>query len=153
MFYGVWHAHWILIVKVKNNLRSNLTAFGQAATQNITTMKGLEKRIIPTLLALLFAGALLTSASTTSSKHIEPTIDDDFSYMEEVEDLVEDYFDSIQIEDEEASVESIKIYDENGDLIIEENITDTMSEEILKLMRQSDFLTEYDNTTYYRLNS
>jgi len=116
-------------------------------------MKGLEKRIIPALFALLFAGALLTSASTTSSKHIEPTIEDDFSYMEEVEDLVEDYFDSILIEDEDSTVESIKIYDSNGNLVIEESITDTMSEETLKLIRQSDFLTEYDNTTYYRLNS
>lgn len=141
------------VVKVKNNLRSNLPAFGQAVTQNTTTMKGLEKRIIPALFALLFAGALLTSASTTSSKHIEPTIEDDFSYMEEVEDLVEDYFDSILIEDEDSTVESIKIYDSNGNLVIEESITDTMSEETLKLIRQSDFLTEYDNTTYYRLNS
>jgi hypothetical protein len=142
-----------MIVKVKNNLRSNLYAFGRALTQNTITMKGLEKRIIPTLLALLFAGALLTSASTTSSKHIKATIEEDFYYMEEVEDFVDDYFDSIQIEDEDSSVESIKIYNENGDLIIEENITDTLSKELLKLMRQSDFLTEYDNTTYYRLNS
>lgn len=116
-------------------------------------MKGLEKRIIPALFALLFAGALLTSASATSSKHIEPTIEEDFSYMEEVEDFVDDYFDSILIEDVDLAIEWIKIYNKNGDLVIEENISNTTSEEILKLLRQSDFLTEYDNTTYYRLNS
>lgn len=116
-------------------------------------MKGLEKRIIPALFALLFAGALLTSASTTSSKDIEPSIEEDFSYMEEVEDFVDDYFDSIQLEDEDLAVEWIKIYNQNGELVIEENISNTTSEEILKLVRQSDFLTEYDNTTYYRLNS
>jgi len=149
-----WHAHWIEGVKVKNNLRSNLSAFGQAVTQNTTTMKGLEKRIIPTLLALLFAGALLTSAGATSSNHIKSTIEDDYSYLEQVEDYVDEYIDSMILEkDNEVVVESIKIYDADGALLIEENLGGNMSKETLKLMRQSDFLTEYENTTYYRLNS
>ncbi len=116
-------------------------------------MKG-QKRNISALFALLLAGVLLTSARANSKNIIESSFDEDFSYLEEVEEYVDNWIEEYTSDDfEEDAIESVKIYDEDGELIHEEDLDEELSEEVLRLIRQSDYLTEYDNTTYYRLNS
>ena len=110
------------------------------------------------LVALLMAGMVLTSATAKSPESIsEPAaiieFEDDLSYMDEIEEYVEEYIESM-VEAEEDEPNIIKIYDENGVLVLEENITENeLSEEATRLIRQAEYLTEYDDTTYYRLNS
>ena len=121
-------------------------------------MKTLGQKSIAALCALLVAGLVLTTANAKSPEIIsEPEaaieFEDDFSYMEEVEEYVDEYLEAMKdIATEEPNV--IKVYDENGELVLEENISDSeLSDEATRLIRQSEFLTEYDDTTYYRLNS
>lgn len=122
-------------------------------------MKTLGQKNLAALCALLLAGMVLTSVNAKSPEIIsqpESTViefEDDLSYMEEVEEYVDAYLESMmEIDANEPDV--IKIYDENGDLILEENLSERdLSEEATRLIRQSEFLTEYDDTTYYRLNS
>lgn len=120
-------------------------------------MKILGQKNIWALVALLLAGTVISSARTTSPEVIvqpETTVEfeDDFSYMEEVEQYVDDYFESMEYEEDQPSV--IKVYDENGELVLIEDTSDNeLSEEAIRLIRQSEFLTEYDDTSYYRLNS
>ncbi len=116
-------------------------------------MKGLEKRNIAALFALLLVGAILTSTRANSTDFNEPFFDEDNSYLEQVEDYVDDYMESIVSDDIDDEAEVVKIFGEDGELILQEELGDDMSEEMIKLIRQSDFLTEYENTTYYRLNS
>ena len=113
------------------------------------------------LVALLLAGTVLTSATTKSPEIIsEPAaveasieFEDDLSYMDDIEEYVEEYIESM-LEEVEDTPGVVKIYDENGELILEENLSENdLSEEATRLMRQSEYLTEYDDTTYYRLNS
>lgn len=120
-------------------------------------MKILGHKNIWALVALLLAGTVISSARTTPSEVLvqpETTLEfeDDFSYMEDVEEYVDDYFESMEFEESQPSV--IKVYDENGELVLIEDTSDNeLSEEAIRLIRQSEFLTEYDDTTYYRLNS
>lgn len=125
-------------------------------------MKTIGQKYSVALVALLLAGTVLTSATTKSPEIIsEPEaveasieFEDDLSYMEDIEEYVDEYIDSMMAEEEQYTPETIKIYDENGELILEENISENdLSEEATRLMRQSEYLTEYDDTTYYRLNS
>lgn len=121
-------------------------------------MRIIGQKNISALVALLLAGTVLTSAAASSPEVIsatEPTIEfeDDLSYMEDIQEYVDDYFESLmEIEEEQTNV--IKIYDENGELVLSEDASESeLSEEATRLIRQSEFLTEYDDTSYYRLNS
>ena len=97
-------------------------------------------------------GVILTSTQANSTKNESTSIEEDYSYLEDVSDYVDEYIDSITSEEIDDSEETVKIYGKDGELILEEVLGDDISEETLKLIRQADFLTEYDNTTYYRLN-
>ena len=121
-------------------------------------MKLLGQRNISALCALLLAGTVLTSVTAESPKVItEPAetleFEEDLSYMDDVQEYVDDYLESLMdVEEDDANV--IKIYDENGELVLEEDLSmNELSEDATRLLRQSEFLTEYDDTTYYRLNS
>ena len=120
-------------------------------------MKVLGQKNIWALVALLLAGTVISSARTTSPEVlVQPEtiveFEDDFSYMEDVEEYVDDYFDSFVDEEDQPTV--IKVYDENGELVLIEDTSDNeLSEDAIRLIRQSEFLTEYDDTIYYRLNS
>ena len=119
-------------------------------------MKVLGQKYAVALCALLMAGAVLTSATAKSPEIIAETetvieFEDDMSYLEDIEEYVDEYIESMLAIEEEAP-ETIKIYDANGELVLEENVSD-LSDEATRLMRQSEYLTEYDGTTYYRLNS
>ena len=120
-------------------------------------MKTLGQKSILALCALLLVGTVLTSATATSPEKISQPesvieFEDDLSYMDEIEEYVDEYLESMNVDTEEPNI--IKVYDENGDLVLEENISEReLSDEATRLIRQSEFLTEYDDTTYYRLNS
>ena len=121
-------------------------------------MKLIGQKHIVALCALLLAGTVLTSVTAKSPEVISQPetvleYEEDLSYMDEVQEYVDDYLQTLMdIEEDEANV--IKIYDENGDLVLEEDLSmNELSEEATRLLRQSEFLTEYDDTTYYRLNS
>ena len=125
-------------------------------------MKTLGHKNIWALACLLLAGTIITSASALSPKSTSEApapeailetieVEDDFSYMEDIDAYVDKYLESM-VEEEDASI--VKIYDENGVLILSEDISENeLSEEGIRLLRKAEFLTEYDDTTYYRLNS
>lgn len=123
-------------------------------------MKKLSQKNTWALAALLLAGTIITSASATSPnvsvsepEAIVETMEfeDDFSYMEDVDAYVDHYLESMVGEDE---LSIVKVFDENGALVLSEDISENeLSEEAIRLIRQSEFLTEFDDTTYYRLNS
>ena len=143
--------------KVKNN-KVKLTVRMGRNSKYQTTMKALGQKNIMALCALLMAGMILTSAYAKSPETIsEPAavieFEDDLSYMDEIEEYVDEYLESMMnVDTEEPNI--IKVYDENGDLVLEENVLEReLSDEATRLIRQSEFLTEYDDTTYYRLNS
>ncbi len=120
-------------------------------------MKVLGHKNIWALVALLLAGTVISSARTTSPEVlVQPEaiveFEDDLSYMDDIEEYVEEYLDAMIADEVAPSV--IKVYDENGELVLIEDTSDNeLSEEAIRLIRQSEFLTEYDDTTYYRLNS
>lgn len=120
-------------------------------------MKNLGQRNIAALVALLLAGTVLTSASATSPEIISQPesaleYEDDFSYMEDVQEYVDEYLESMMADQEEPGV--VKVYNEAGELVLIEDLSDNeLSEEAIQLIRRSEYLTEFDDTTYYRLNS
>lgn len=120
-------------------------------------MKKIGRNNIWALVALLLAGMVITSARATSPEVlVQPEsaveFEDDFSYVEEIEEYVDDYLESMVDEANEPSI--IKVYNEHGELVLIEDTSDNeLSEEATRLVRQAEFLTEYDDTIYYRLNS
>lgn len=125
-------------------------------------MKLLGQKNIAALVALLLSGVVLTSADTKSTAPVpqpeisfeeEYNFEEDLAFMEDLDEYVDEYLESFQ-STEEQNPNVIKIYDAEGNLVLEEDISrNDLSEETLQMIRQAEFLTEYDDTTYYRLNS
>lgn len=118
-------------------------------------MKVLGQKYTVALVALLMAGLVLTTATAkspeiTSESEAVIEFEDDLSYMDDIEEYVDEYIESM-VNIEQDAPETIKIYGEDGELILEEKISN-LSDEATRLIRQSEYLTEYDDTTYYRLN-
>lgn len=78
------------------------------------------------------------------------------------EDLnIEAYEPTLVFDEEEGSFEEvnpleiIKVYDSNNELLLEAPITklsQSKNKHLRKLLNASDFLTEFSNTKYYRLD-
>ena len=116
-------------------------------------MKAFRKQNISAFVALLLGIVIITSAQANSPKHLStiPAFEEDLSYVEDVQSFVDDYLGSLTEGDSEAVSRTIKIYNESGDLILEESYVEgNISEVASKMLRQSNFLTEQGSTSLYQ---
>ena len=64
-------------------------------------------------------------------------------------------FDEQGMFEETKPLQVIKVYDSNDELLLEapiRKLQQSKNKHLRKLLNASDFLTEYDNTKYYRLD-
>lgn len=115
-------------------------------------MKNLSKRNISALLALLLAGAILTSAKSNTITNVPESVTlADNHYTEYVDEYVEEYFEDIE-EEVFESQEYVKVYNQNDELVVD-GVRSELGEEQLQILRQADLLTELSGTEYYQLNN
>ena len=123
----------------------------RAETQNNNNMKALQKRNIAAFFAVLLGIVIITSVQANSTKSTVIPFEEDYSYVDDVQAFVDDYMESLTKENGEESNKTIKIYDESGDLILEESYTEgNMSEVALVLLHQSNFLTQQGSASLYQ---
>lgn len=112
-------------------------------------MKNIGQNKIAALVALLLVGSILTSVKAKSLAH-KTTIIEDQSYLEDVQEYVDSYFETVSLEEEQVSI--VKVFDQNGNLVLQGKLGE-LSNDALKIYRQADFLSTIENTCYYQLNS
>jgi hypothetical protein len=114
-------------------------------------MKNIGQNKIAALVALLLVGSILTSVKAKSLEHKTPIIIEDQAYLEDVQEYVDSYFETVSLE-EEAPIDIVKVFDQDGKLVLQGKLGE-LSNDALKIYRQADFLSTVENTCYYQLNS
>mgnify|MGYP001135997690 CR=1 FL=1 len=118
-------------------------------------MKQLNKSKISAVIALMLAGTILASAAKIPTNN-DPIVDKDIylnyddEYLGEIDAMVDQYMEENIVEFE--TVEHIKVYDSNQELVVEGEQGELDSEQ-LKLLRQADLLSELNGTAYYQINN
>ncbi|MBO6660394.1 MAG: hypothetical protein JJ909_02565 [Roseivirga sp.] len=122
-------------------------------------MKKLKNRI-SAVMALMLAGTILASASTTipnnpvnekaNDKKVEEALVYDEAYLEEIDAYVEQYLAENIVQFQE--VDFVKVYDSNQELLVEGEKS-SLGEDQLRLLRQADLLSELNGTAYYQINN
>lgn len=132
-------------------IRLKLTAFGRAVTQNINSnnMKNLGQKNISAFIALFLAITIVTSVDAKSNDSNTPVIEEDLSYLEDVQEYVDAYMEPTPMVFEE-DLQTVKVFDAEGNLVLQGMVSE-LSEEGLRIYRQADYLSSLYNTKYYRL--
>lgn len=132
-------------------IRLKLTAFGRAVTQNINSnnMKNLGQKNISAFIALFLAITIVTSVDAKSNDSNTPVIEEDLSYLEDVQEYVDAYMEPSPMVFEEDP-QTVKVFDAEGNLVLQGMVSE-LSEEGLRIYRQADYLSSLYNTKYYRL--
>ena len=112
-------------------------------------MKNLGQKNICAFIAILLAVTIVTSVDAKSNENEIPMFEEDLSYLEDLQAYVDAELAPKPFE-MEASPEIVKVYDHEGDLVLQGTISE-LSENGLKLVRQADYLSAWNNTKYYRL--
>jgi hypothetical protein len=115
-------------------------------------MKRIGQNKIAALVALLLVGSILTSVKAKSLEHKTPIIIEDQAYLEDVQEYVDSYFETVSVSLEEEPINIVKVFDQDGSLVLQGKLGE-LSDEALKIYRQADFLSAVENTCYYQLNS
>jgi len=117
-------------------------------------MKHLNKSKISAVIALMLAGTILASAASIPTNN-DPIVDKDTyltydeEYLEEIDAMVDQYMEENIVEFQ--TVDYIKVYDSNQELLIEGEQGELDLEQ-LKILRQADLLSEMNGTAYYQIN-
>lgn len=116
-------------------------------------MKKVSKKNISALIALILVGTILTSAKPNNITLEEtPAVSADLSYVDDVEEYVDAYFEELFEEEMNIDEDYIKVFDSNDELLVEGN-RESLNKEELQILRQADLLTEQSGTAYYQLNN
>ena len=116
-------------------------------------MKTFNRNNLSALLALTLGILVLTSAKSTetiATTDLEPVVED-FSYMDDVEEYVDAYFDEL-IQEESLFTDYVKVYNGNDELLLEGERS-SFSDSEMKVLHQADLLTQERGTAYYQLNN
>ncbi len=104
-------------------------------------------------MALVLGVLVLTSAKSTetiASTDLEPVVED-LSYVDEVEEYVDAYFEEL-IQEESLFTDYVKIYNGNDELVLEGERS-SFSDTEMQVLHQADLLTQERGTAYYQLNN
>ena len=115
-------------------------------------MKNMSNKNFSALLALMLGVLVLTSAKsseTISSTDLEPMVED-LSYLDDLDEYVDAYFDEV-IQEESLFTDYVKVFNSNDELVVEGDRS-TLSDGDMQLLHQADLLTESRNTAYYQLH-
>ena len=97
-------------------------------------------------MALILGVIVLTSAKPTDTKPIV----EDYSYLEEVEEYVDSYFEELTQQAFQLP-DYVRIFDANDNLVLEGERSSLLPEQT-QVLNQADLLTEDRGTAYYQLN-
>ena len=97
-------------------------------------------------MVLILGVIVLTSAKPTDTK---PVVED-YSYLEEVEEYVDSYFEELTQEAFQLP-DYVRIFDANDNLVLEGERSSLLPEQT-QVLNQADLLTEDRGTAYYQLN-
>ncbi len=110
-------------------------------------MKLISKKNISLALALLMAGAILSSAK---AKTINPeSRKASFVYSAELVEYVDSYYEEMELIDIEEEV-TIKLYNEQDELVFA-GLEIDMDENTAQLYHQADFLSQMAGADYYKI--
>ncbi|WP_339607052.1 hypothetical protein [uncultured Roseivirga sp.] len=112
-------------------------------------MKNLGQKNISAFIALFLAITIVTSVDAKSNDSNTPVIEEDLSYLEDVQEYVDAYMEPTPMVFEEDP-QTVKVFDAEGNLVLQGMVSE-LSEEGLKIYRQADYLSSLYNTKYYRL--
>ncbi|MGW8121874.1 hypothetical protein ACV07N_04370 [Roseivirga echinicomitans] len=112
-------------------------------------MKNLGQKNISAFIALFLAATIVTSVDAKSNDPNIPVIEEDLSYVADVQAYVDAYMEPCTMVFEKAP-QTIKVFDAAGNLVLQGMVSE-LSEEGLKIYRQADYLSSLYNTKYYRL--
>jgi len=112
-------------------------------------MKNLGQKNISAFIALFLAVTIITSVDAKFNDSKTPIFEEDLSYLEDIQVYVDAEL-AIEPFEFDETPEIVKVFDHEGDLVLQGTITE-ISESGLKLVRQADYLSSWNNTKYYRL--
>ena len=124
-------------------------------------MKNLKLRI-SAIMALLLAGTIIASASTSvnnpsnivskndSTVNVEEALAYDDHYLDQIDAYVDQYL--LETTVEFLEIEHVKVFGSNQELLVD-GVKGELDQDQLKLLIQADLLSELNGTAYYQINN
>jgi hypothetical protein len=112
-------------------------------------MKLITKKNISFALAMLMATCILTSAKADPNKNpVERKAV--FVHSAELDELVDEYFEELEMNSLLIEEETVKLFDHNDNIIFE-GLQANMDEEMAQRFNQAEYLSEMGSTSYYKI--